>query len=435
MRLSFRTVVAALLAAQIAEGSFLRDVVGTQIAKNRIEEELLQKAVPLEEYRANLRARGYDISLATRNLEENAYGNYANQYEAADDYYMDESYMYSFSGYSLKYAACQPVQKFSEDAVYAGEYTPMITDDIIILRLCPSNSCSSSRAFGCLYNYAEYAVAISDYVRIMLRHEMDKKQQLCNWCTSCAGRRDLNEGEGAEGQEGADQDVNNQDADNQEQDINNEEGEMDQVEGADAGDDGMADNADADADAAIDADDGYGNQAAGDDGANVVYDDDNGSYSENDACYGYKSYCFDSGVSVCAENNDDGSSYLTAEDYLNYMGCNNVNGYYLRPRCNGYDQTISMGIYYDKFCSQYAGDKVNMNSLGLGISPNAFQDFYSKGTCVDCSESVRKTKMLATVHLPSLFRISQLSLECRSLLQLERELVQPNAPQRCPMHY
>ncbi len=417
MRLCFGTVVVSLLVSQVAEGSFLRDVVGTQKTKTAIEEELLEKAIPLDEYRAKLRARGIDIIPDTRNLEQNAYANYAQQYYATDDYYMDESTMYSMSGYSLKYAACQPVQKFSEDAVYAGEYTPMITDDIVILRLCPSSSCSSSRSFGCFYNYAEYAVAISDYVRIMLRHEMDKKQQLCNWCTTCSARRDLNEGDAAEGQNneenvnqdnqndagqqdvdqnqgGAEQEENNQEANNQDQEVNNEQGDVDQAEAANAGDDSVADDGV--------ANDTYSDQAVGDDGnnandannANTIAYDDDGRYGEGDSCYGYKSNCYENGVSVCAVNNDDGSSYLGTEDYLNYMGCTNVNGYFLRPRCNGYDQTISMGIFYDQFCSQYAGDKVNMNSLGLGISPNAFQGFYSKGTCVDCSESVRHATMI-----------------------------------------
>lgn len=377
MRLSLGKAVAALLASQVVEGSFLRDVVGIKATKKSLEQELLAKAIPLDDYRANLRARGYDIVQDSRRLDQAGD-------MGADDYYLNENYMYSFKGYSLKYAACQPVQKFSEEAVSAGEYTPMITDDIVILRLCPSSSCSSNRAFGCLYNYAEYAVAVNDYVRIMLRYKMDKQEELCNWCDSCSRRRHLNEGEGNEDAQAAQNNADNGNEANQEgQGENNEEEanqEQDNAEAAgDAGDEGVAEE-----DAAAD-------EAAGDDATSSsgnANDDDNGQYSQGDDCYKFKTYCYSDGVSVCAEDNDDGN-YLDTEDYLNYMECTHANGYYLRPRCNGYDHTISMGIFYDKFCSQYAGDKVNMNSLGLRISPNAFQEFYAKTSCLDCTESVR----------------------------------------------
>ena len=86
------------------------------------------------------------------------------------------------------------------------------------------------------------------------------------------------------------------------------------------------------------------------------------------------------------DNGDDG--YLDAEGYLNYMECTEVDGYYLRPRCDGFDKTISMGLYYDPFCSQYAGSKVNIDNLGLGIQEDAFADFYGATECIDCSQNV-----------------------------------------------
>ena len=47
-----------------------------------------------------------------------------------------------------------------------------MTDDIVILRLCPTSSCSSDKDYGCTYNFSEYAIELSDYVRIMLRYQM-----------------------------------------------------------------------------------------------------------------------------------------------------------------------------------------------------------------------------------------------------------------------
>lgn len=382
MKLFLGALIAASVAAQIVEGSFLRDVVAPPQEKGSIEQSLLAKAIPLEKYRANLRANGYDIAGDTRSLEENA-NNGNNNNWGDDDYYMDSNDMFSFSGYSLKYGACQPVQQFSEDAIDAGEYTPLVTDDIVILRLCPSSSCSSNRKFGCSSNYAEYAVSISDYVRIMLRHKIDKKEQLCNWCNACAGRRRL---EGDQGEDrddenqNEDRDDNEQDGDEQEQ---NDENQEDDAEG------NNAENQDANQEYGDD-----GNQAAGDDAYNGNNKNAYSNYWGNDDTYGgssgcsdYKTYCYESGVSVCADD-DDNNKYLDAEGYLDYVECRNVNGYYLRPRCNGYDQSIKMAIYYDQFCSQYAGNQVSMSSLGLGMSQDAFKEFYSSGTCVDCSENV-----------------------------------------------
>jgi hypothetical protein len=181
-----------LLTLSIVDASFLRDVVRSEektAKEDALEGALLAKAIPLDEYRANLRAQGFDISDQTRRLEDEADENEDN--DDGDDYFINGNYMYSFSGYSMKYAKCQPVQRFSENAISAGVYTPMVTDDIAILRLCPYRFCSSSKTFGCHYNYAEYAIGLTDYVRIMLRYKLDKEEQLCDWCDGCYARRKL----------------------------------------------------------------------------------------------------------------------------------------------------------------------------------------------------------------------------------------------------
>ena len=119
-----------------AGSSFYSDVVRrTEARKNQlrrqrsINDELLERAIPVEYYE-----KKYGVSLDRRRLA---------------DYEMDEDDMYSFSGYSLTFAKCQPVQYFSDEAVQMGSYSPMVTDDIVILRLCPQNSCSNSKEYGC----------------------------------------------------------------------------------------------------------------------------------------------------------------------------------------------------------------------------------------------------------------------------------------------
>ncbi|KAG7356090.1 hypothetical protein IV203_000776 [Nitzschia inconspicua] len=383
----FLSLSLSTLAAAVEGGSFLRDVVGkrdnTNLNKEQIlNNELLSKAVPLDEYRAHLKEQGLYLPMDQqgRHLENNNQGNikyyYYNYYgdddqaqvqyynrnqnqndngdqqqqgANEDDYYVSSDNFLDFDGYSLKYAKCQPVQRFSAYAMEAGEYSPMVINDIVILRLCPSYYCSSSRDFGCLYDYAEYAIELTDYVRVMLRHKMDKEGQLCDWCQYCvAGRRRT---------------ANN----NNNYYYNND---------------------DANANANYGGDDA----AAGDD-AVVVVDDAYAAVQYPEGCEEYESYCLDeSGYSVCDEGNnanvgDDGVEYMATEEYLDIIGCTQVNGgYFLRPRCDGYTSKISMAVFHDRFCTWYAGDEVDIDSFGLGIDQSIFQEFSSTG-CLDCSQS------------------------------------------------
>ena len=112
--------------------------------------------------------------------------------------------------------------------------------------------------------------------------------------------------------------------------------------------------------------------------------------------------------SICddEENNnagDDGQAKMTAEEYLDIIGCTQVDGgYFVRPRCDGYSDTISMGIYNDQFCTWYAGDQVDIEDFGLGIDQSMFQEFSGTG-CLDCSQSVSFVTRFSVVVFSFLF--------------------------------
>ena len=351
MRLTWlvAAAVSQILSPSAVEASFLRDVVRRTENQARkmereggLEDALLAKAVPIEEYKANLRDKGIavpanlDLPSELRRLDEE-------DGEEGDDYYVNSDYMVSFSGYSLKYARCQPVQRFSEDAITAGEYSPMITDDIVILRLCPYRFCSSSRTYGCSYNFAEYAIDVKDYTRVMIRYAEDKKEQLCDWCDSCYARRRLDDAD--------------EDGDDQEQDSQDDQEQND------------------------------------DQNYNYNTDDAADNYSNN-ACYNYQSYCSDEdGNTLCADEDDGDDSYMQQADYINYLDCVKVSdqdkySYYVRPRCDASAGTIKMAVFHDAFCSQYAGNEVSLKSFGLGFQESAFEELYTSNTCIDCSQSV-----------------------------------------------
>jgi hypothetical protein len=344
---------------------FLRQGVGNEMLS--IQDSLLSKAVPLEEYKAKLEASGAKL----RELDEDGDN---------DDYYMDEDDMYSFSGWSMKYSKCQAIQRFSEDAVQNGEYSALVIDDVVILRLCPKRVCSSSSQSGCHYNYAEYAIGLSEYLKIMLHYKLDKKRNLCNFCASCGNNRRLDEED--EGEEDEEEDSGDEEEDDEEEEEEDEEEQDNQNDDANAaaGDDYYADN------------DDYYN---GDDGGN-----NNDDYCGD--CCTYQQDCYDI-ASWCDAESDDGV-YLDILDYLDYLDCVQIDGqgnydgvqYWVRPYCDASKGVIKMHLFSDPYCSQ-ALKEVNLNDFsGMYFQSSMFEDFYS-GECIDCSESVSPFTLLLYV--------------------------------------
>lgn len=378
-------ITGLLLGDSTVDASFHRDVVSKTAKKDRVplpfisgksgsrnnndnnvnmEDELLSKAIPLSEYHNQLRALGVDVPFAAL---ESANGERRLE-EDGDDYFMADEDMYSFSGYSMKYAKCQPIQQFSEDALLAGEYSPMVTQDVIILRLCPYKSCSSSRQYGCHYNYAEYAIGLNDYMKVMLRYRADKKERLCEWCQACNNaERKLEEDE-------------DQDEDEEEQEDNGE----DEEEQAD-------------------------DEAEGDDNAEAANGDDNANYyDEDDECYVYSSYCENYSYDCAADDDDaegddanqnqddyyynqNGVAYIDEDEYYNFLGCTELADqygamYFVRPACDTSDSTIKMEVFYDEYCSQSASKVASIDSFQVGFNDEVFESMYD-GSCMDCSES------------------------------------------------
>ena len=361
MKFTCGSFVAGLLfgAVSTVDASFLRDVVGMQkksAKQNAMEQDLYEKAVPLAEYRKNLRARGYDFADDNNNNRRDLNGDddgqnddgqnynatddgYAYKYayndDATDDYNIN--YYRNFGDYALKYGKCQPVQRFSEDALHNGEASPLVTDDIVILRLCPADFCMSSTTFGCMYNYAEYAISLIDYVRIMLKYRQDRSEQLCDWCDQCYSRRE------------------------RERNLGNNNANY-----RSWGDDAYA----------------YYNDGNGDDDYNY-----NNRYSD---CSNYKDYCYDDdGYSVCQKYH-----YTDGSEYADYLDCTNIRDednyqYYVRPRCDGYKQTIHMGVYYDNTCTHYAGNEIDLEYFNLDFKESNFKEiFEEEKKCLPCQKTV-----------------------------------------------
>ena len=375
-------------AAKIARRQLNVPTATVTATNSRMQDDLLAKAIPLAEYNAQLKSLGVLEELSSSSssaASEGANGESRRLEEQeeegeVDDYYLSEQYRYSFSGYSLKYAKCQPIKQFSEAALEAGQYSPLVTQDVVILRLCPYKACTSGRQYGCHYNYAEYAIGLYDYIRIMLRYKAAKKESLCEWCATCLnGRRKLDE--------------------------------------------------DAQADDAAAGDDYYKYDGEDDTYKQNNGDDDN-NYDENDACYNYGTYCKNYAYDCQADddqNNQQGQyyqddyayykaqKYIAEDEYFDYLGCNQLKDkygsiYFVRPTCDTSADQIKFSVYYDAYCSQSASNMISMDNFQIAFNEAVFEEL-NEGECIDCSESVSSSSstwcvcdcdtLLYKVHQPS----------------------------------
>lgn len=382
MRLSSLTSVLLFATSPAVNASWLRDVArpaDRRESERNLRKDLLDVATPLGDYRAAMSLRGITVNesevFAPRKLEQGG--------ENHDDYYLGDDATYSMSGYSLKYAKCQPVQYFDDQAIEAGLSTPMSKVDIVVLRLCPQDTCDSSSQYGCFYNYGEYAVNLNDYLRIMLKYSAQKREYVCAFCDECLangqnnGRRlDEDAGEANEDGDQADENQDEQDAQDQDENAEDENGEQQNQE--EENEDGQQDDQEAE------QQDGEG-QEQNQEAEGEQQEEEEDKYAG--ACDDWNTYCTDYEY-LCDADAQENNQYMNYEGYLNYLGCTEAkyNGYayFVRPRCDGSNNQIKMAVYYDQYCAQYAGNDVSIKDLGLGFSEGTFYEFYS-GSCIDCS--------------------------------------------------
>eukprot|EP00550_Attheya_septentrionalis_P001789 CAMPEP_0198282932 /NCGR_PEP_ID=MMETSP1449-20131203/2633_1 /TAXON_ID=420275 /ORGANISM="Attheya septentrionalis, Strain CCMP2084" /LENGTH=636 /DNA_ID=CAMNT_0043979351 /DNA_START=94 /DNA_END=2004 /DNA_ORIENTATION=- len=355
-----------------------------------MEDILLGRAIPLKEYEARLHAAGAgfvpdeaaakpsgsvpefmkiktapESTQEERDLVYNGWyydDDYSNAYQATndgnqndgnqdangDDYYYLENII-SFSSYSLKYATCQPVQHFSSNAVENGEYSALVTDDVVVLRLCPTRTCSEDSYYGCRSGFGEYAMSVSDYLNVMMKYQLDKTTNACKFCKNCKKYYKSSS---------SNYNNDNYNNDNYNRDLAND-----------------------------DTDD-YFNNNNNNDGGN-----DDGGTKYNNVCYTYQDIC-QTYLSTCnynanrereLEENGYDDAYLATDEYANYFYCAQMEDYWVNPHCDTKSRTIQMGLFYDPFCSQFAGDDIDVNSYSdVSFKSDIFSDFYA-GSCISCS--------------------------------------------------
>lgn len=298
-------------------------------SQKSLHEHLLTKATPMN---GNNRGLGYFNFWNNNNSNGTGSGsNYRTKtYQYDDDFYnLDD--IFDFNGYSLHYGKCAKVQRFSPYAVQQGEYSSMVTDNIVILRLCPKSSCRSSSKYGCSSGYGEYAIDLNDYITAIAKYENDKEQKFCEFCSACG-----------------------------------------------------YDSASAAAYSSSQSTSSYGQRHLG----NSYFQSKDGTsrlYSSS-TCYTYSNQC----ESQCSSYYSKFGEY---KNYLNYIGCQKVQSqdgrsFWVSPTCDTSYNKVTLGVYYDNQCEVDASDSISIKYLlSNSIDLDSFASM-AKITCAECEESV-----------------------------------------------
>ena len=316
-----KKAVALLLAAApcvtLANEDFLNDL-------------LLENAMPLKEYESKVIAAGGDPFVDR--LERELGGD--------DDDGESEYFSYkkslSFNGYALKYATCQKIQRYSVSAVQRGEYSSMVTDNVVIMRLCPKKTCNSNSQYGCSSGFGEYAIDVSVYMGIVMRYMEHKETNFCSFCKDCAAEN-----------------------------------------GNFANDD-----------------DSYNATSSSGSSSSFYKYTSSGQMQiyDSNTCYTYSSQCKNV-IGTCNGyyDDDDNGNSTSTYDYLSYLdsfGCQQMNGYYLAPQCDTKNNAIEMGIFYDDYCNDDASSAVDVTKI---LDEDYDTDIFSMAQdvgCLDCQSSV-----------------------------------------------
>jgi len=275
-----------------------------------------------------------------------------------DDAYAD--FGFDVSSYSLKYAACSSITTYSNDLAADEDYmSPYKTAQLVIFRLCPSNTCNDDSTYGCAYDYGEYAVPLADWLEIMAEYRAEELERYCDFCDECMADEYYNERKRRlADDDGANDDGANDDACAY---YNQCKGYKDKCN---MGDDDADDN-----DNQVDPADYFGC-------VNYDFNDrrqlEQGYYNNNAA----ENY-YDDAAEEEGYYNDD------ADDYYYAAAANNEGGVYIGPHCDADKQTIVLGAFYDENCWKY-NKNINVNRV-LGSAVD-LSEYYS-ADCIACKES------------------------------------------------
>ena len=323
--------------------------------------EMLQKAKPYykNDFERDVVQKHDRRSRGLQYYDDNNSNNGYNYGDVADD-----EYGFDMTEYSFKYARCQMVKSFSDDAAQQGASNTMVSSSLVVFRLCPSVSCRSS-GNGCSSDYGEYVLPLDEYLYYMSVFNEAKEKHYCYWCKQCLNKQNQRKKRKQRRRK------LNEEADREDEDEPDNEGEDEE-----------------------EADDWYSAYAVYDDYGDADGDADGYGYgdAEDETTQSCPSEC-DYFADRCQNKNND-DNVIQYEDYLNcvkyrtYDESGSRLNLYVGAYCSSDHSTIKVDVFYDQFCTNYAGNDHDVNTVtGLKFESKGLSDFYPKD-CVPCKESV-----------------------------------------------
>jgi hypothetical protein len=96
------------------------------------------------------------------------------------DEYDWETAMAWLSGYSVKFQGCHQIKQWN-DAADEQNDVRIQTKRLVRFRLCPSDSCSASKAAGCSSGYGDYVVDMDTFVQSYVQGKLQQQQYDCQY--------------------------------------------------------------------------------------------------------------------------------------------------------------------------------------------------------------------------------------------------------------
>ena len=96
------------------------------------------------------------------------------------------NYGFDLSEYSLKYAGCSSVATFSDEMAQDEESkTVFMTNQFVVFRFCPTQTCSGTSVYGCMQDYGEYMLPIDQWLEIIAEYREEEYERYCEYCADC----------------------------------------------------------------------------------------------------------------------------------------------------------------------------------------------------------------------------------------------------------
>ena len=267
-----------------------------------------------------------------------------------NDDYTYGGYGFDILDYSIKYTKCAQVETWNDEAAQENEFSGVTTlQNFIMFRLCPTETCSNNRQFGCSSNFGEYIVSFEDYLQSVIESAEERDKSYCELCETCFKEEDNGYGRKRRVQDEDEGEDQAEDQGNNAYDENNDDNEL-----------WFCDNF-------------YSTCSNWEDDCveieyNRDYYDDQWEPPAEEINYGEFVDC----TKVDIQSDDD---YNNMELYIG-------------PYCSSDGISINLDVFYDEFCSNYAGDVYSPSDLISNFDKEGLANYISTD-CVSCNSAVR----------------------------------------------